>query len=111
MRREAVGHPAPDVRAVGLTADVVTTRISGSGDVDLTGTADEQRATLEGSGDYRAGALATRAAEVVLSGSGDATVDVSGTLRADVSGSGSVTHTGGASVTGSVTGSGDVRRG
>jgi len=48
-------------------------------------------------------------ATVDISGSGDAELHVTGTLRVDISGSGSVTHRGGAEVDADISGSGDVR--
>ncbi|MGS0685594.1 head GIN domain-containing protein [Nakamurella sp. GG22] len=93
----------------GLDLSGVTVDMTGSGNVTVAGRATSQQVTGTGSGNYQAGEFATERADVRLSGSGDAVVDVTGSLSATVTGSGSVTYTGNpAEVNRSTTGSGDV---
>ena len=94
-----------------VDAREVSVAISGSGDVLLAGTAERQDVVIAGSGGYAADGLATAEASVAVQGSGDALVDVSDALDAVVTGSGSVLHTGGARVSETVAGSGDVAAG
>ncbi len=98
-----------DATLTGLDLSAVTIDMTGSGDVTVAGRATSQQVTVTGSGNYQAGELATERAEVRISGSGDAAVDVTGSLTAAVTGSGSVTYTGNpADVNRSSTGSGEV---
>jgi len=78
-----------DVRLTGLTAD-----LSGSGGATVTGSATTSTVTVSGSGDFDGSGLASEQATVEVSGSGQARVDVSGTLAATVTGSGDVVYTG-----------------
>jgi hypothetical protein len=98
-----------DATLTGLELSGVTVDMTGSGDVTIGGRAASQQVTITGSGNYQAGELATERADLRLSGSGDAAVEVSGSLSATVTGSGSVTYTGNPpQVNRSTTGSGDV---
>ena len=65
-------------------------RISGSSDMTLTGSADEQDYAISGSGDINASKLKGKSAEVSISGSGDVDLNVDGPVRTAVSGSGDV---------------------
>ena len=78
-----------DLRASALRVD-----ISGSGTVNLTGTADQQEVEVSGSGRYEAAELASRSVTIEISGSGKATVAAAEQLRVDISGSGTVTYSG-----------------
>jgi len=83
--------------------------ISGSGDMKLSGRAETSAIRVSGSGDFTAKDLATVNTSVHVSGSGDASVNVSDSLDASVSGSGDVSYTGGAQhVVKSKSGSGDI---
>ena len=85
--------------------------ISGSGDVKLAGRAENSAVNVSGSGDFEARGLVTVNTIVHVSGSGDASVNASGSVAASVSGSGDVRYTGGAhNVSSSKSGSGDVQR-
>ena len=97
------------LRIENLEADQVSIRISGSGDVYLAGTALEQQTRISGSGGYDGAGLKSRNAEVTISGSGGATLQVSEELNARISGSGSVKYYGSPKVTQHVSGSGKIR--
>jgi hypothetical protein len=68
--------------------------ISGSADMTLKGTADSQAYAVSGSGDIDASQLKGANAMVVISGSGDVDLNVSGTVKTAVSGSGEVNNKG-----------------
>ena len=94
--------------ATEVKADALGVEVSGSGAITVTGTADSQQVRVTGSGDYRGAQLPSRIATVLVSGSGNAEVNVRDTLDAQVSGSGTVRYTGNPQVNKSVSGSGEV---
>lgn len=91
-------------------ADIAKVTISGSGYVALDGNGSKIVATLTGSGYLAAFDFEVFDANVQLTGSGYAELDVSRLLEASVSGSGSVIYEGSPRVVASITGSGQVRR-
>ncbi len=100
-----------DVAITDVTRDRLILVIRGSGDITATGKVTELRAAINGSGDVRAAALEAKAADIRVSGSGDADVHVAEQLTAEVHGSGRITYSGSPSrVHASVTGSGDIVR-
>jgi hypothetical protein len=94
------------VVAENLTVDSLSTDISGSGVVTLSGTATDQRVVVSGSGRHEASRMATDRVTANVSGSGEIVVDVRQDLRVDISGSGTVTYSGDPSVSESISGSG-----
>lgn len=68
--------------------------VAGSGDVTLSGSADEARFGVAGSGDIDARDFAAKKVRVSISGSGDARVKASEALEAKVAGSGDITYAG-----------------
>lgn len=94
--------------AENLTADALTTDISGSGVVVVGGAAKTQTIKVSGSGRHDASRLTTERVNATVSGSGEVLVDVSGELTVDISGSGTVTYSGSPKVTESISGSGRV---
>ena len=100
-----------DLMGEGVDVTTLTAQIAGSGSADLIGNAVREAVTIAGSGDFRGADLVATDAAVVVEGSGGADVHVTGTLDAVISGSGSITHTGGATVTSNVSGSGNVEEG
>jgi hypothetical protein len=68
--------------------------IAGSGDVVLSGSADEARIAIAGSGDVDARRFVARKVGVSISGSGDAHVNATEAIDARVAGSGDVTYAG-----------------
>ena len=93
---------------LGLSADDIDAKISGSGKMILEGDADKLDFKISGSGDLRAFDLVVRKADIVISGSGDAEVNVTDDLDIKISGSGDVYYKGQPSIKIDVTGSGDV---
>jgi hypothetical protein len=96
------------VQAHGMTLQALRVDISGSGAVNLSGSAVEQDIELSGSGRYDAAELPSQKVTADISGSGQVTVAVSRELKIDISGSGTVTYTGDPSVQQDVSGSGRV---
>lgn len=99
-----------DIGWEGIDGESVVIRISGSGDVDLSGTATALTVELDGSGDIDAEDLRTQDAVVAIDGSGNVDVTVRDTLRVEISGSGRVAYSGDPSVDSDISGSGDVVR-
>jgi Putative auto-transporter adhesin, head GIN domain len=100
-----------NIRLDGLQADVLMVTVSGSGTTTVSGETPTQAVRVSGSGSYAAADLDSTNANVIISGSGNATVRVSKVLMAVVSGSGSVTYLGNPTVTQQVSGSGRVVQG
>jgi len=93
---------------LGLEGDDVEARISGSGDMFLEGKADELDFRLSGSGDLSAFGLEVRKADIQISGSGDAEVNVTDVLDVRISGSGDVLYVGDPDIDSRVSGSGRI---
>ncbi len=93
---------------LGIEAEFLDGIISGSGKMRIEGISDFVDFRISGSGDYRAFNLDTRRTDIVISGSGDAEVNVSENLKVRISGSGDVFYKGNPSLDISVSGSGDV---
>ena len=86
-------------------------RISGSGNIRLTGSAGSSTSNVSGSGNFIAGDLVTSSSVVRVSGSGNAKINANEKVVAGVSGSGDVRYTGDAkSVRSSTSGSGNVSK-
>jgi hypothetical protein len=85
--------------------------LDGSGTVSASGSSDDLRVDVDGSGSFDGVELSTDDADVGVSGSGSALVNVSRRLEADVSGSGSVEYVGEPeNLDASVSGSGSIER-
>ncbi len=96
------------VQAQRMTLQMLHVDISGSGTVNLGGSAVEQHIEVSGSGRYDAGELPSQQVTAEISGSGQVVVAVTQQLKIDISGSGMVTYTGDPTVEQSVSGSGRV---
>ena len=96
------------VEAQGIKTDGLSTAISGSGAVKMSGRAESQEVDVSGSGDYRAEDLESEEAKVDIAGSGSAVVNVNDALDAEVSGAGSVEYVGDPAVEKNVSGAGRV---
>lgn len=82
--------------------------ISGSGNMDLAGTAINGTMNISGSGNINAQNLLLEHCSSNISGSGNIMTKVAGTLTATISGSGSVYYLGNPDVTTHISGSGNV---
>lgn len=97
-----------DVRFNAFAARKLLVRISGSGDVTLSGGVLEQNVRIAGSGDYHGATLQSATATISIGGSGDAVLWARDNLSVKIAGSGDVKYYGRPIVTKSIAGSGSV---
>jgi hypothetical protein len=84
--------------------------LSGSGEVDAEGAADDLDINVSGSGRFRGDGLKSKRTRIDISGSGSAVVASSETLNATISGSGTVEYIGDPRVHQDISGSGSIRK-
>ena len=84
--------------------------ISGSGGIELGGTANTLKVDVSGSGEVQAKELTTNSLDAEVAGSGTISCHVVQTLKADIAGSGEVFYSGTPTVDADVSGSGKVKR-
>ena len=77
-----------------LKANEITAMVSGAGDVSLKGTAKLLQADVSGAGDLKATNLEVDKAKVKASGAGDVKINVKQSIDADLSGAGSIIYKG-----------------
>ena len=99
---------AGSVKGQGMTLQMFAVDISGSGMVQLSGSAVEQDIEVSGSGRYQAADLMSEKVTAEISGSGQIEIAVSRELTVDISGSGTITYSGDPRVEQSISGSGRV---
>jgi hypothetical protein len=100
-----------DVSSIGnFRFDDLLLDISGSGNINLAGSAKNVNLRVSGSGDYRAFDMPTDTVRLKISGSGAAQIAVNKLLDAQITGSGDVVYKGNPSVTSQVSGSGRIRK-
>lgn len=97
-----------DIRIGALAARKLLVRISGAGDVTLTGGVLEQNVRIAGSGDYHGANLQSATATIAIGGSGDATLWARDSLSVKIAGSGDVKYYGRPAITKTVAGSGSI---
>ncbi len=83
--------------------------LSGSGIATIHGSAPQQKINISGSGDFNGFEAYGEAAEVNISGSGNARVQLNQSLDARISGSGNIWYKGSPTVSSDITGSGAIR--
>ncbi len=94
-----------------LNCGSVFCNVSGASEVKLAGYTSELKASVSGTGDLYAQRLRTNKADVTISGTGDAKVNVSETLKGNVSGVGTLYYTGDAKdVDVGISGSGSMKK-
>jgi hypothetical protein len=93
-----------------LHTGAFTARVSGAGNLRVTGQAERQDVQVSGVGHYQADALDSRTATVTVSGSGSARVMVTDLLDAHVSGSGDIEYIGAPAVERHINGEGEIRQ-
>lgn len=99
-----------DAVVSGLAAERFKVEISGSGNIEASGSAHELEVALDGSGNAALRALAAQRAVVEINGSGNVTVQARERLRAEINGSGDIRYGGApAEVKAEVNGSGRIR--
>lgn len=99
---------AGDLRTGKLTCRNMDCKVSGSGDADLKGEAEDAVFRVSGSGDIKAFDFDVKRLDCAVSGSGDIKAYATETLDAKVSGSGDIKYKGNASAKTHVSGSGDI---
>jgi hypothetical protein len=101
-----------DIRIENLKAEKVTSLLSGSGNLYLTGqqTAAEFNNTLSGSGNVKATGFPANDVNVKISGSGSCWVNSTRNLIVRILGSGSVYYKGNPAIDSSILGSGQVKK-
>jgi hypothetical protein len=92
-----------------IRTDEIEGRITGSGSITLRGEANRGDFTLTGSGDLEAGRFVMQDVTLILTGSGSAEVDVRGTLSGRLTGSGDLAYSGDPILELRSTGSGKAR--
>ncbi len=86
----------------------LTSKISGTGEFIFSGTTETQSLEISGSGKYYARDLASKIADIKISGSGNAEVSAEEKLNVEISGSGNVKYLGSPSINQKISGSGTV---
>jgi Putative auto-transporter adhesin, head GIN domain len=100
------------ITVAGMTAAGLTVTLSGSGDIQATGSVIRLNVSIHGSGDAQLSGLVARNVDAVVSGSGAIFVTATQSLDAKVPGSGVVVYRGNPpQVSSSITGSGAVTPG
>jgi hypothetical protein len=99
-----------DIKFAELQADKVGVKISGSGNVSLSGNGDELGIAIAGSGKINAESFEVDKADIKVSGSGNCKVFASDDLSATIAGSGNVVYKGSPKVNTVISGSGKVKR-
>ena len=93
-----------------INYEKVAFNLSGSGNINLRGEATELETFLSGSGHLNALGCPVKIADIHLSGSGSAKVDVTDKLTAHISGSGEILYEGNPVVDADISGSGRVKK-
>ena len=92
-----------------VEATTIDAKITGSGDVKLSGKVTDLEVKVTGSGDFTGKSLASQNTQVYVSGSGDASVHASKSIKARINGSGDINYYGNPETTDTkVMGSGDI---
>jgi hypothetical protein len=100
-----------DIKATGISTGDLSAKISGSGGLDLSGTADKADYLVSGSGDIGAKSVKSKAVQAHVSGSGNIECYADESMDALSSGSGNITYSGNATVVKShASGSGNVSK-
>lgn len=89
-------------------AQLTESYISGSGEIYLSGSSNEHRIQISGSGSVRAFNFPTGITHINISGSGNSEVNVSDLLDVKISGSGDVFYIGYPQITTDISGSGEI---
>jgi len=92
-----------------VKASTIDAKITGSGDLKVSGETNDLEIKITGSGDFAGKSLIAKNTQAYISGSGDASVYASNSLKARVSGSGDISYSGNPDSTDlKVIGSGDI---
>ena len=97
-----------DVVVYDAWSDNMEARLTGSGDLSISGESAASNFTLSGSGECYAGDLLVSISNILISGSGDAYTNVSDELIGSISGSGNIYYKGNPEIYSNITGSGRI---
>jgi hypothetical protein len=97
-----------NITAAVVSSSIINGNISGSGNIYLSGSTPIESFTVSGSGNIRSFALNSNNSSVNISGLGDVDVFVNEHLDARISGGGKIRYQGNATVSNSISGSGNV---
>lgn len=92
-----------------ITGNSVTSMISGAGRIDLEGEVKTQEIHISGLGSYNAENMPSNDCKIIISGAGNAMVNVIQSLDINISGLGSVEYKGSPSVRQSISGGGNIK--
>ncbi|MNE93141.1 hypothetical protein D3C80_1909490 [compost metagenome] len=92
-----------------LTTNSLKSNLSGSGIIELWGSAVNTDHTISGSGNIKTFGLLSKNTKSTISGSGNCEVNVSDLLNVNISGSGNVIYIGSPQITQNISGSGKVK--
>lgn len=101
---------APEVKLTGLDVDKLRVDMQGSGTVQASGRASDERMKIAGSGEYRAADLAADKVDIKLEGAGNVQVMARERLYVRMSGAGTVRYRGEPEVSKNIDGTGSVDR-
>jgi len=87
-----------------------STKISGSGNITVSGISNYTDITISGSGNFNGSNFSTKNASINVSGSGKVSICVSDNLNATISGSGKITYCGSPVVNSKISGSGTIKK-
>ena len=92
-----------------IDRDELSIELTGSGDIEASGTVGNLVATIEGAGDAHLFDLEAKTATVSVQGAGDADLNVTDKLDVTVQGAGDIRYRGNPSIRQTVEGAGDIR--
>jgi hypothetical protein len=92
-----------------IDRDELSVEVTGSSDIEASGTVGNLIATIEGAGDAHLFDLQAKTATVTVQGAGDAELNVTDRLDVTVQGAGDIRYRGNPSVRQTVEGAGDIR--
>lgn len=93
-----------------LDGKLLDIKLTGASMMDVKGTVDSQNICLEGTSNYIAVDLVSKEADIQISGTGDAGLNVKNSLKIDISGTGEVIYQGSPVVSSDISGTGTVRK-
>jgi hypothetical protein len=98
-----------DLKLGNIDRDELSVEVTGSGDIEASGTVGNLVATIEGAGDAHLFDLQAKTATVTVQGAGDAELNVTDKLDVTVQGAGDIRYRGNPSIRQTVEGAGDIR--
>jgi Putative auto-transporter adhesin, head GIN domain len=88
----------------------IRSEVNGSGTISIEGSARSAEFNINGSGDLHAFGFVTETSEITINGSGDAELNATSRLKADVRGSGNIVYKGQPHIISEIIGSGSIKK-